>query len=165
MTDYQLLVSSGNRLYKKVLLGSNVATVTEDDLSDKLRDPDRGARFASQWYASKAYSLLGYISQDRDLSRRFVESDDGETITFSHRSVIQWNTEVDKLVAELAVLLHLTSRQLSQMSGLRVSNGNVAVRNLFIQSRRFVMLIPNHKAKTEFLRQKGIPRFVIRGQR
>jgi hypothetical protein len=74
--------------------------------------------------------------------------------------------QVDKLVARLAVLLDLISGQPSRMSELaelRYSNGNVATRNLFIQNRRFVMLNSNHKAKTEFLRQKGIPRFVIRG--
>jgi hypothetical protein len=90
--DIRIVIENGikalkEQLYNKVLLGSNIAIVTEDDLFDDLRDRNTGASFVSQSHISKAYSLLGYIAEDHDLSRRFVESDNSKTITFSRRSV------------------------------------------------------------------------------
>jgi hypothetical protein len=52
---------------------------------------------------------------------------------------------------------------MSELAELRYSNGNVTARNLFIQNHRFVTLMPNYKAKADFLRQKRVPRFAIQG--
>jgi hypothetical protein len=107
------------------------------------------------------FSLLNFINSSTTARHDFVITETDTSINFDDRAIRKWMRDCNIFLSILFTLIHITSGQPSrdsELGGLRFANGNGLLRNLFVQGNRVMTLIPNSKAKSVILREKGIPR-------